>query len=98
MILAGINEYFNWFCGEKNKISEDDLVLFIPNWSGGRIPIKKNGEGCELVGLEDKELEYYMSMFDPSYTASPSSNEIDKMVNDPGFKKRIGYRVGYTMV
>lgn len=95
MILDGINEYFQWFSGDKSAFMETDLVLYIPKYNGGKAEVSVNGNSRSLVPVNDQD--EYMALFDPSSSGHPSKEQVEKLVKELGETPKIGYKVSYSI-
>lgn len=93
LALQGINEYFNWFVGEKNKFTEGDLVEFVPDYNGGRVQVK-NGEiiGIDVGVYRKDKIETKDVLGNPVITYV-----INKIGEKTEEKIRLGFKVGYTI-
>ena len=72
-ICRAINDYFKWFAGKDSKeYTEDELVLYIPQYDAGKIKVKSSKDTFELQDMDGKE--EFFSMYDPDNTNRPSNS------------------------
>lgn len=97
----GLQMYLKWFAGEDQmkKLTESDIILFFPEYEGGKIKIQQG----RILGMdmEAEEKKYKIKL--NSATGNFVVDQVEHVVRikrkniKDKFKLRVGFKFGYTL-
>ena len=97
MCFEGLQMYLKWFAGEDQmkKLTKSDIILFFPEYEGGKIKIQQGrilGMDMEAEEKQDKNnLNSLIGDYVEHVVRIKRKNIKDK------FKLRVGFKFGYTL-